>query len=132
MKTIPIGYCGQKPSKTDTTYETGLTWTKDDVHEVPVEKAALLLNHPDVWFDARTEKAQAKAPVEPVSPKSRGPLEEAEDPAAVPTPMHLIDTIEKAATFAKQNFNIDLDQSLTIDEARAEIQKHMDRKRFEV
>lgn len=131
MNTIPIGYCGQKPSKTDMTYETGLTWTKDDIHEVPVEKAALLLNHPDVWFDARTAKAREKSPIAKKKAKSRGPLEEVEDPSAVPTPMHLIDSIEKATTFAKQNFNIDLDQSLTLDEARAEIQKHMDRKRFE-
>ena len=63
---ILIGYCGQKPEQADTVAGTGLVWKPGTTHQVPRAIAAVLLNHPDVWFDARPE---AKA--DPVLPAKR-------------------------------------------------------------
>jgi hypothetical protein len=72
MENIPIRYVGKKPEETDHTYGTGLTWTQEDnVKDVPADKAALLLNHPDVWADARAAKEQKKDPVKPVEPPKK-------------------------------------------------------------
>lgn len=48
---IKVAYCGKKPSETDHTYGTGLTWLPGDVHEVSPEKWALLKKHADVWCE---------------------------------------------------------------------------------
>ena len=65
---IPIRYVGKKPEETDHTYGTGITWHTDEIHDVPVDKACFLLNHPDVWEDARPKGAIKKAPVQPAEP----------------------------------------------------------------
>lgn len=46
---INIKYVGKKDSRADTVANTGLVWTKGQVHPVSDSKAALLLVHPDIW-----------------------------------------------------------------------------------
>jgi hypothetical protein len=131
MKTIPIGYHGKKELKDDPVAGTGLTWTQGEVHDVPIEKASLLLAHPDVWYDARDKKSRKKDPVDPTEPQKLGPLDPDQDlSAAKPAPLELVDTTEKAVTFAKSNFNVDLDPELTLEEMHTEIRTHMDRTKF--
>lgn len=131
MKTIPIGYHGKKELKDDPVAETGLTWTQGQVHQVPIEKAARLLAHPDVWFDARKKEKQEKDPVDPVEPEKLGPLDPDQDLSAPkPVPLELVNTTEKAIAFAKSNFNVDLDPELTLEAMHGEIRTHMDRQKF--
>lgn len=62
MTTIRIGYCGCKPSETDHTYGTGLTWTPGQVHDVPLETWARMAKHTDVWFEVPQEPEPVSAP----------------------------------------------------------------------
>lgn len=62
---IAIGYCGLKPEQDDPVAGTKLVWCKGIVHEVNRAQAAILLNHPGIWFDAREHKH-----LDPVKPST--------------------------------------------------------------
>ena len=47
-----IVYIGTKPRKGDNVAQTGLTWERGQIHEIPDEKAKKLLEHIDIWADA--------------------------------------------------------------------------------
>ena len=48
-----VVYLGNKAAKFDNVAQTGLTWTRGQVHEIEDEKkVAKLLEHPHVWADA--------------------------------------------------------------------------------
>lgn len=50
MSTVKVEYVGMKDQRADTVAGTGLVWYgAGDVHDVPVEAAARLARHPDVW-----------------------------------------------------------------------------------
>ena len=59
---IAIRYTGKKPEETDA--YTGFTWSRGQVHDVPVEKAKYLLWHPE-FRDARPAATQKRHPIEP-------------------------------------------------------------------
>jgi hypothetical protein len=59
VATIMIGYCGKKEFEHDHLYGSGLTWTPEDIHAVPVGIARKLLQHPDVYYDATDMVADA-------------------------------------------------------------------------
>jgi hypothetical protein len=50
MDTVKVEYVGLKPSETDHTYGTGLTWTgAGDVQDVPIDAWEKMAKHTDVW-----------------------------------------------------------------------------------
>lgn len=128
---IPIGYCGQKNLEVDHLYGTDLVWEPGTVHEVDPKKAALLLRHPDVWFDTRSEDEQKKHPVpiatptfEPGQFKYRQP--ESEDRRE--PPLINFDSVEDKgvlAEFAQKNYNIELDKRMTLANMKAVVRSHV-------
>lgn len=53
---MKIVYVGTKPQKGDNVAQTGLVWTRGQIHEVADEKkAAKLLEHPLSWADAEKD-----------------------------------------------------------------------------
>lgn len=123
-KTIPIEYVGLKEEgETDHLYGTGITWAqRGDVRHVPEDKAALLLNHADVWADARSEAAQKKSPIEPavhVAPRLDEQVEE-HNPAKI----HLMPK-EDLQRYALVEYNERIDPTLSESEMRAEITRLM-------
>lgn len=127
-KTIPIGYCGKKDEETDHLYGTGLVWNPGTVHDVPADKAALLLNHPDVWYDTRTPEVQAKKPVAPVAAAPKRTAEEEVTTAEVDLPRNFEElSIPELDAFSVRNFNISLDQTQPIEKLREEVRANVER-----
>ena len=131
IKTIPIGYCGQKEQETDHLYGTGLVWGKDSVHEVPLDKAVLMLGHPDVWYDTRPEAIKAKKQVNPVAARSQRIHGEEEQTAAHQLP-HDFDTMTAAQLDAVsvRNFNVSLDVKEPIATLRSQVRWLVERSKF--
>ena len=46
---VPVKYIGKKQEKTDNVANTGLTWTRGQIHGVPPVAAQILAKHPTVW-----------------------------------------------------------------------------------
>ncbi len=124
MKTIAIKYVGKKDAETDHLYGTGITWTgHGDVQQVPEDKAAFLLKHPDVWVDGRSAAARKKSPVEEQSfvPER---YQEQEDMAPVPAKVHLMPK-DDLISYAMTNFGERLSPEITEEQARHEVVRLM-------
>lgn len=131
-KTIPIGYCGKKEQETDHLYGTGLVWEPDTIHDVPVDKAALLLNHPDVWFDTRSDKAKDKNPVEPVEPQNKRTVDEEITTASIDLPQNFEElTFQELDAFSVRNFNVSLEEATPMETLRDEVRQLVDRTKFD-
>lgn len=133
-KNIPIGYCGQKEQETDHLYGTGLVWYRDQdtVHDVPVDKAALLLNHPDVWFDTRSEAVQVKKPIEVVPPPNKRTQDEEISTAEVALPQNFEElSTEELDAFSVRNFNVSLDVKEPIEALREKVRSLVEHSKFD-
>lgn len=120
---VPLRYVGKKASgETDHLYGTGITWDKPgDVKDVPADKAPLLLNHPDVWRDARVSAAKKTDPIEPKEPESKR-IHEEEIIPDVAAKVHLMDKTGLVA-YALTQFGerLDLDGKGTVESVRTEV-----------
>lgn len=114
--TIPLRYVGKKDFETDHLYGTNITWRRGEVHDVPANKAALLLQHTDVWADARATSKQKKEPVPPAEPTKKATKPE-ETPAANFATMNL----EGLRHYAQVNFNEYLPDDMAVEDARARV-----------
>lgn len=121
MDTIKIGYCGKKPEEIDHLYGTNLVWHPGVVHDVPREQAKLLLQHEDVWFDARKKKEREKDPIVAEHPKS--PRYE-DDGSDVPPPakVHLMPKAD-LLRYAEMNFGERLDGEQSEAVIRAQVNR---------
>jgi len=64
QQVVPIVYIGKKPYKTDNINHTKTVWNgTDDVQPYPLDKAAALLRHPDVWKLGKAEQLAGGATV---------------------------------------------------------------------
>lgn len=102
-----IVYIGNKEVKGDNVAQTGLTWTKGQVHEVSDEKkVAKLLEHTLIWRDA-TNKSDAEIaalllpPLKAVQPEPKVSLipEVAAspywEPVVIPVPAEIFEKVQK-------------------------------------
>lgn len=128
MQTIAIKYVGKKPSKVDNVAETGLVWLPGQVHEVPVVKAAIMLQHPDVWAADKPISPQAhdtlaevaKAEIEKQK-KARDKEDEKRDIALVKKNLGEMKNKTEIIDYAKKEFGIDLDPR----EKRAQLERRV-------
>lgn len=114
---IPVKYVGKKEAgEVDHLYGTNIVWDHPgDVKDVPAGKVPLLLNHPDVWRDARTKAEKQSDPIGPKSPTSR--LLRDDDNEIVPDSAAKVHLMEKPAlkTYALTQFGerLDIDDSMS-------------------
>ncbi len=130
---IPIGYCGQKAREIDHLYGTGLVWVKDEqtIHRVSPDKAALLLRHPDVYFDARAELEIEEKPLASVQPPNRM-MTESLPVEALGLPRNFEEMDKAALTqLGLRLFNMRFDDDEPDDQIRAAIRQGVDRMRFD-
>lgn len=124
---INIRYIGNKDVQEDHLYGTGIVWTgKGDVRPVPEDKAPFLLQHTDVWKDARSASARKKTPI---AATEEVPLRYRETDELLPEPVkvHLM-PLEDLARYAFSAFGERLAPELNVEQARAEV-THMMRTR---
>lgn len=125
-KMVLIEYVGKKDTgEIDHLYGTNIVWAKPgDTQDVPEDKVALLLNHPDVWRDART-KAQKKAePIEPKTEASKRFDEHDKVEPDVTAKIHLM-AKEDLVRHAYINFGETLDDTKDENDLRQEVVRLM-------
>lgn len=119
---IPIRYVGSKPVHEDVLYGTGLVWRPGHVHHVTPEVASWLLQHPDVYEDARSDSAKKKSPIKPSPPPTPRTDHVNEVPLANLTYM----TKEQMARYNERYFGERLDASkMTAAQMRTHIISRM-------
>lgn len=132
LKTIPIGYCGKKAQETDHIYGTGLLWTTDTVHEVQLDKAALLLNHPDVWYDTRPAASRKNDPVRPVVAPNNRTQDGEIFTASIALPQNFEElTPTELDVFSVRNFNVPLDMTEPIEALREKVRSLVEHSKFD-
>lgn len=118
----PIKYIGARPTYREGAYGSGLLFTKGEVLNVEDDDLAKkLLKHPDVYIRGEGEEAD-KAPVaektdKTLEKKAQDKEDEAQDNRDT------ISQMTKAAlgTYAKTNFNVDLDMTKKVAELRTQV-----------
>jgi hypothetical protein len=114
---IPVKYVGKKETgEVDHLYGTKIVWSfPGEVKDVPENKVPLLLNHPDVWQDARTKAEKKAEPIGPKTPTSRLLRDDDNEIVAdVAAKVHLMDK-PGLVTYALTQFGerLDIDNSMT-------------------
>lgn len=120
MAMVPVKYVGKRESYTEGTYGTRISFLKGETKLVPADKARLLLGHPDVYEPGEVEGAQVAETVEkPSDQTEEDRIQETRDAIA---------NMTKAAvtTFAKTNFNVDMNAKLSLAELRAQAIGYVD------
>ncbi len=103
---VPIRYIGKRLHYVDGAYGTGIAWEKGETQLVPADKARLMLRHPDQYEVGEVEGAGEPIVDESVEDEV-DETEETED--ATRNSIRQMGRKADLVTFAKTNFNIDLD-----------------------
>lgn len=116
---IPVKYVGKRETYRDGTYGTGLVFQQGETKLVPVEKARLLLQHPDVYVPGDVANVEAKAAEEVAAPVSNDSQAENEH-------MDMRDNLGRMdkdglAEFALTHFNMKLDKRKAESVLRTEV-----------
>lgn len=127
-----IKYVGKRPDYPDCVADTGLVWTRGQVHPVDNYAASQLLQHPGNWVEVGLDDpAAAEIDPEALGAQASAFLEskrelhedrdEDLDPDENPDPMPNINSMTKGnmVKLAKTRFNYDLDpDAMKADEMR--------------
>ena len=147
--TTPVRYIGRRDTFTDRLYDSGLSFVKGQVREVPNETARSLLRHVDLFEQVTAQDIepvpQAAEVANASAKKGSQKLDDTEqlmkaaaakkaekiDEVTNVSDLHdqvarmtTKDTLEK---FAKDHFNVDLDKRQKVDELKAEVHTLIDR-----
>lgn len=113
---IPIRYKGHRETHIDAIYGTRLMWARGETKMVPKAAAVQMLRHTDVYEvgPAQIEPAGAVPTLKPTVDKAQEELQDALDQIA---------NLNKAglASFAKTNFNMDLNLKASLADLRATV-----------
>lgn len=148
-KTTSIQYIGRRDTFTDRLYDSGLSFVKGQVREVPNETARSLLRHVDLFKEV-TEKDGKPVPqdVESANASAKEGSQKLDDTeqlmkAAAAKKAEKIDEVTNVSDlhdqvarmttkdtlekFAKDHFNVDLDKRQKVDALKAEVHTLIDR-----
>jgi len=119
MTHLSVKYIGKRAEYTEGTYGTRIHFIQGESRMVPVDKARLMLKHPDVYVPGVEDAVIAVVQEEP----SKKPDEESQDMR------DSIAIMDKASleSYAKTNFRINIDRRKHIDTLRAEVTALVDR-----
>ncbi len=111
MDHLSVKYIGKRAQYTDGTYGTRITFVQGESRLVPLDKARLMLNHPDVYVLGVED---APVAVVPVDTKEQDNVQDMRDAIA---------NMDKAAleSYAKTYFKIDLDKRKAVDTLRSQV-----------
>ena len=114
---VSIKYVGSRAEYTDGTYGTRITFIRGESRMVPLDKARLMLKHPDVYVPGEDGAEVAHC----ASPK-----DEADDVQDVRDAIGLMDK-DALTTYVKTHFNMDIDKRKGIATLRTEVVGLVDR-----
>ena len=119
MDHVSVKYIGKRLEYTDGTYGTRIHFVQGESRLVPLDKARLMLKHPDVYAPGEADAPIAVMP----EAKDKKPDEETQDMR------DSIAIMDKAAleTYAKTNFRINIDKRKNVEALRAEVTGLVDR-----
>lgn len=111
MDHLSVKYIGKRAQYTDGTYGTRITFVQGESRLVPLDKARLMLNHPDVYVPGVDD---APVAVVPVDTKEQDNVQDMRDAIA---------NMDKAAleSYAKTYFKIDLDKRKGVESLRSQV-----------
>lgn len=102
---LPVKYIGVRPEYTDGTYQTGLTFKKDETIMVPEDAALKMLTHKDVYV-----KGEVPAEYEPEEPKEQEKKDEGDENSdeavqAAKDAINIMNRKQAIIDFAEVNFS---------------------------
>ncbi len=117
MTHLSVKYIGKRPEYTDGTYGTKIHFIQGESRLVPMDKARLMLKHPDVYEPGEDDAPVAHVPVDTQE------QDNAQD---------MRDTIanmgkDALGTYAKTHFKIDLDKRKGVDALRTQVTQLVDK-----
>lgn len=115
-ETVSVKYIGARAEYTDGTYGTRIHWFRGESKMVPADKATMLLRHKDVYTQGDADAST------PSIPAPKNPEDDVQD---------LRDSIasmskEAVLTYAKTQFNMDLDKRKSVEKLRTEATRLVD------
>jgi hypothetical protein len=127
---VAVQYVGKRETYREGTYGTGLMFTRGQTLPVPIAAATKMLLHPDVYVPGHIEEAkpeeasEAIASIKPTQPEKD---KEEETQQEHRDSVMRMTTKEALATFAKTNFQQDLDRRLKVSDLQAQVITMIDR-----
>ncbi len=113
MDHVSVKYIGKRPEYTDGTYGTRIRFLQGESRLVPLDKARLMLKHPDVYVPGEADAPIAVIPEQAV----KKPDEESQDMRDA------IAIMDKAAleVYAKTTFRIEIDKRRSVETLRSQV-----------
>lgn len=122
---VPVRYIGKRESYTDGTYGTRIVFSQGKTRLVPADKAALMLTHADVYepgsLDDVADEEQALDPEADAQAEDKRKAEEQEERDQAMRDSVSTMNRKSLASFAKTNFNVDLDPNGEVGEMRSRV-----------
>ena len=117
MDHLSVKYIGKRAEYTEGAYGTRIHFLQGESRMVPVDKARLMLKHPDVYAPGVPDAVIA---VLPEVKTEDDPTQDMRDSIAI---------MDKAAleAYAKTNFRVDIDKRRSIETLRTEVTGLVDR-----
>lgn len=113
MEKVAVKYIGKRENYTEGTYGSRIEFKQGQSVLVPVELANKLLRHPDVYVPGNEKKAEVVEIVQ----------KDTNEPDEVQNVRDQIASMDKVGleSFAKVNFNIDLDKRKGVENLRQQV-----------
>jgi len=117
MTHLSVKYIGKRAEYTDGTYGTRIAFVQGESRMVPLDKARLMLKHPDVYVAGEDDAEVAHC---------ASPVTEADEAQDMRDAIGLMDK-DALTTYAKTHFNMDIDRRKGIQTLRTEVVGLVDR-----
>jgi hypothetical protein len=119
MDQVSVKYIGKRAQYTDGTYGTRILFIQGESRLVPIDKARLMLKHPDVYVPGEADAVAAVIPEE----QAKKPDDETQD---MRDAIAIMDKVALEA-YAKTNFRVNIDRRKNVEALRAEVTGLVDR-----
>ena len=119
MDQVSVKYIGKRAQYTDGTYGTRILFIQGESRLVPIDKARLMLKHPDVYVPGEADAVAAVIPEE----QAKKPDDETQD---MRDAIAIMDKVALEA-YAKTNFRVNIDRRKNVGALRAEVTGLVDR-----
>ena len=111
MDLVSVKYIGKRPEYTDGTYGTRIHFLQGESRQVPVDKARLMLKHPDVYVPGEADAVVAVIPE---------PQSEEDDVQDMRDSIAIMDKGSLEA-YARTHFRIELDKRHSVEKLRTQV-----------
>lgn len=129
-RSLAVKYVGRRPTYTDGTFGTRITFEQGETKMVPAEVAVKMFGHPDVYVPgdappvlATPEDAASAQKAKEDADRNRAQ----EDLEIARDGVRRMTTKRALADFASQNFNVTIDDKKKVDELKTEVLVLIDR-----